>query len=66
MDPGDLVPGHGTVNTLVVSTVLGTQAHTRQKMLYAATKATFKKQFGDGQIKDDYYANQREDVSTEL
>jgi len=38
-------------------------AHTRQKMLYAATKATFKKQFGDGQIKDDYYANQREDVS---
>ena len=50
----------------MVSAVLGTQAHTRQKMLYAATKATFKKQFGDGQIKDDYYANQREDVSTEL
>ena len=35
----------------------------RQKMLYASTKATFKKQFGAGQIKEDYYANHREEVS---
>ena len=26
-------------------------------MLYASTKATFKKEFGQGQIKDEYYAN---------
>ena len=32
-------------------------------MLYASTKATFKKQFGAGQIKEDYYANHREEVS---
>ena len=31
-------------------------------MLYASTKATFKKQFGAGQIKEDYYANHREEV----
>ena len=36
---------------------------TRQKMLYASTKATFKKQFGAGQIKEDYYANHREEVT---
>jgi len=36
---------------------------TRQKMLYASTKATFKKQFGAGQVKEDYYANHREEVS---
>eukprot|EP00092_Neocalanus_flemingeri_P022414 GFUD01024311.1.p1 GENE.GFUD01024311.1~~GFUD01024311.1.p1 ORF type:complete len:346 (+),score=116.64 GFUD01024311.1:94-1131(+) len=38
-------------------------AHTRQKMLYAATKATFKKEFGQGQLKDDYFATMREDVT---
>jgi len=38
-------------------------SHTRQKMLYAATKATFKKQFGAGQIKDEYYANSREEIT---
>lgn len=38
-------------------------AHTRQKMLYAATKATFKKEFGQGQIKDEVYANMREDMT---
>jgi len=38
-------------------------AHTRQKMLYASTKATFKKEFGDGQIKDEYYANLMEEVT---
>merc|ERR550519_2730770 len=32
-------------------------------MLYASTKATFKKQFGAGQIKDEYYANSREEIS---
>ena len=38
-------------------------AHTRQKMLYASTKATFKKEFGDGQIKDEYYANLMEEIT---
>jgi len=38
-------------------------SHTRQKMLYASTKATFKKQFGAGQIKDEYFANLKEEVS---
>ena len=38
-------------------------SHTRYKMLYASTKATFKKQFGAGQIKDEYYANLKEEVS---
>lgn len=38
-------------------------AHTRQKMLYAATKSTFKKEFGQGQIKDEVYANMREDMT---
>jgi hypothetical protein len=28
----------------------------RQKMLYASTKATFKKEFGPGQIKDEFFA----------
>jgi len=35
----------------------------RNKMLYASTKATLKKEFGGGQIKDDLYGNIREDVS---
>jgi len=34
-----------------------------KKMLYASTKATFKKEFGAGQIKEDYYANHREEVT---
>jgi len=38
-------------------------APTRQKMLYASTKATFKKEFGAGQIKDEYYANNNEEVT---
>lgn len=38
-------------------------APTRQKMLYASTKATFKKEFGQNQIKEEVYANMREDVS---
>jgi len=38
-------------------------APTRQKMLYASTKATFKKEFGAGQIKDEYYANNIEEVT---
>merc|ERR1711892_1354275 len=38
-------------------------AHTRQKMLYASTKATFKKEFGAGQIKDEYYANLVEGIT---
>jgi len=36
---------------------------TRQKMLYASTKATFKKQFGASQIKDEFFANMREEVT---
>ena len=35
-------------------------------MLYASTKATFKKQFGAGQIKEDYYANHREEVWNQI
>ncbi|KAG8194422.1 hypothetical protein JTE90_011032 [Oedothorax gibbosus] len=35
----------------------------RQKMLYASTKATLKKEFGSGQIKDEIFGTQREDVS---
>ena len=38
-------------------------SQTRYKMLYASTKATFKKQFGAGQIKDEYYANLKEEVT---
>jgi len=38
-------------------------ANTRQKMLYASTKATFKKEFGQGQFKDDYFATMREDIT---
>jgi len=38
-------------------------SHTRQKMLYASTKATFKKEFGAGQIKDEYYANTQEEIT---
>ena len=32
-------------------------------MLYASTKATFKKEFGQGQFKDEYFASMREDVT---
>ena len=32
-------------------------------MLYASTKATLKKEFGSGQIKDDLYGNIKEDIS---
>ena len=32
-------------------------------MLYASTKATFKKEFCQNQIKEEVYANMREDVS---
>ena len=38
------------------------QANTRQKMLYASTKATFKKEFGQSQIKEEIFANMRDDV----
>jgi len=38
-------------------------AHTRQKMLYASTKATLKKEFGQGQIKDEYFASTREELT---
>jgi len=38
-------------------------APTRQKMLYASTKATFKKQFGAGQIQSEYFANTPEEVT---
>ena len=32
-------------------------------MLYASTKATFKKEFGGGQLKEEYYANMLEEVT---
>ncbi|KAM3858792.1 twinfilin-1-like [Diretmus argenteus] len=35
----------------------------RQKMLYAATRATLKKEFGCGHIKDEIFGTTREDVS---
>jgi len=38
-------------------------ASIRNKMLYASTKATLKKEFGGGQILDDLYGNVREDIS---
>lgn len=38
-------------------------ASVRNKMLYASTKATLKKEFGGGQIKDDLFGTIREDVS---
>jgi len=41
------------------------EAPTRQKMLYASTKATFKKEFGQGQIKTDYFATSKEEVTLE-
>ncbi|XP_054721658.1 twinfilin-2-like [Uloborus diversus] len=34
----------------------------RQKMLYASTKATIKKEFGGGQIKDEVFGTRREEV----
>ena len=36
---------------------------TRQKMLYASTKATFKKQFGASQISDEYHGTTGEEVT---
>lgn len=38
-------------------------ASVRNKMLYASTKATLKKEFGGGQIKDDLYGNMKEDIT---
>ncbi|XP_028810395.1 twinfilin-1b [Denticeps clupeoides] len=35
----------------------------RQKMLYAATRATLKKEFGGGHIKDEVFGTARDDVS---
>ena len=32
-------------------------------MLYASTKATFKKEFGGGQLKEEYYANMKEEIT---
>ncbi|XP_044133006.1 twinfilin-1 [Bufo gargarizans] len=38
-------------------------SHVRQKMLYAATRATVKKEFGGGHIKDEIFGTTKEDVS---
>ncbi|KAG8137845.1 hypothetical protein E2320_003792 [Naja naja] len=35
----------------------------RQKMLYAATRATLKKEFGGGHIKDEVFGTNKDDVS---
>ncbi|GCC40401.1 hypothetical protein chiPu_0024337, partial [Chiloscyllium punctatum] len=35
----------------------------RQKMLYAATRATLKNEFGGGHLKDEISATQREDIT---
>ncbi|OWK17083.1 TWF1 [Cervus elaphus hippelaphus] len=37
--------------------------YVRQKMLYAATRATLKKEFGGGHIKDEVFGTVKEDVS---
>uniref|UniRef100_A0A5F9DKA5 Twinfilin-1 n=1 Tax=Oryctolagus cuniculus TaxID=9986 RepID=A0A5F9DKA5_RABIT len=37
-------------------------SHVRQKMLYAATRATLKKEFGGGHIKDEVFGTVKEDV----
>ncbi|XP_029471058.1 twinfilin-1 isoform X1 [Rhinatrema bivittatum] len=38
-------------------------SHVRQKMLYAATRATLKKEFGGGHIKDELFGTVKDDVS---
>ncbi|CAI9551064.1 unnamed protein product, partial [Staurois parvus] len=38
-------------------------SHVRQKMLYAATRATVKKEFGGGHIKEELFGTTKEDVS---
>ncbi|CAH2278003.1 twinfilin-1 isoform X2 [Pelobates cultripes] len=38
-------------------------SHVRQKMLYAATRATVKKEFGGGHIKDELFGTVKDDVS---
>ncbi|CAM4502752.1 twinfilin-1 [Lepidochelys kempii] len=38
-------------------------SHVRQKMLYAATRATLKKEFGGGHIKDEVFGTTKDDVS---
>ena len=38
-------------------------ASVRNKMLYASTKASLKKEFGGGHIYDDLYGNLKEDIS---
>ena len=43
--------------------LLSSPARSRQKMLYASTKATLKKEFGAGHIKDEYYANLVEEIT---
>ena len=35
-------------------------------MLYASTKATFKKEFGQGQIKDEYFATMKVGINFTL
>ncbi|XP_069792680.1 twinfilin-2 isoform X2 [Narcine bancroftii] len=41
----------------------GSERMVRQKMLYAATRATVKKEFGGGHIKDELFGTLKEDVS---
>ncbi|KAM4675542.1 twinfilin-1 [Discoglossus pictus] len=38
-------------------------SHVRQKMLYAATRATVKKEFGGGHIKEELFGTTKDDVS---
>ncbi|XP_063783414.1 twinfilin-1 [Pseudophryne corroboree] len=38
-------------------------SHVRQKMLYAATRATVKKEFGGGHIKEELFGTAKEDLS---
>ncbi|KAG5274272.1 hypothetical protein AALO_G00134250 [Alosa alosa] len=41
------------------------QSPVRLKMLYAATRATVKKEFGGGQVKDEIFGNAKEDICLE-
>ena len=52
-----------TYSTILISDWSLESSSTRQKMLYASTKATFKKQFGASQISDEYHATTGEEVT---
>ncbi|KAK2703018.1 twinfilin-like [Artemia franciscana] len=52
----------GTYEWLLIS-YIPEEAPVREKMIYASTKATLKKEFGSGQIKDELKATSKEDAT---